>query len=96
MHEEKKSIRVQLLIQGRVQGVGYRAFAYTEAVKRQLAGRVQNLDDGRVEVEVQGPEDEVDAYIQILNRGPKLAKVDQVEVNRLPSLTKNHGFVIDY
>ena len=46
------AVRAQILVSGRVQGVGYRAFAARVASRHALLGGVRNLDDGRVELDV--------------------------------------------
>jgi acylphosphatase len=67
-------------VSGRVQGVYYRGTAVSRARAAGLAGYARNLPDGRVEVLVQGPEAEVDAFIQWLWVGPVACKVTVVEV----------------
>ena len=70
-------------IEGRVQGVGYRAFAQREAISLRLTGFARNLRDGRVEVLVQGEKSAVEAFISRLQEGPRLAAVlDVVVVER--------------
>jgi acylphosphatase len=51
------------IIEGRVQGVGYRAHVHAFARRYPIAGSVQNLPDGDVRVEVQGSEDVVDQFM---------------------------------
>ena len=72
--------RARLVISGRVQGVGYRAFAQGEAFRRGLAGGVRNLEDGRVEVQVEGQRPELEGFIEALWKGPRLARVDDLQV----------------
>ena len=52
--KEKESIRKHILVSGRVQGVGFRYRTYYLAQNLGLTGWVQNLEDGRVEMELQG------------------------------------------
>ena len=64
---------------GRVQGVGYRAFAADEAVRQLITGQARNLDDGyTVEVVAEGDEPTLRSYIERLREGPTLARVDGV------------------
>lgn len=74
------AFRAKLLVKGKVQGVGYRAFAARVALQRRLCGGVRNLDDGRVELEVEGPKDQILILIEDLNVGPPAARVAAVEV----------------
>lgn len=68
-----------LLIEGRVQGIGYRDWLVREASAQGLAGWVRNLPDGRVEAVVAGPEPAVMALLTACRRGPRLARVDRIE-----------------
>lgn len=73
--------RLTALVSGRVQGVGYRAFARRHAVDLGLAGSAENLADGRVEVVAEGPRSELEHLLVFLRRGPVHAGVDDVEVH---------------
>ena len=64
-----------LLIEGRVQGVGYRWFTRERARRRGLRGWVQNRPDGTVEVHVSGHEDVLAGFVAELWQGPKGALV---------------------
>ncbi len=70
--------RLHIWISGRVQGIGYRAFVREEAQQRSLSGWVRNLDDGRVEMVVEGPDQPLQALLQQLRKGPAGARVDRV------------------
>ena len=65
-------------IQGRVQGVGYRAWVADEAGRRALEGWVRNRRDGSVEAVFSGSEVVVTAMIEACHRGPALARVEAV------------------
>ncbi|OJJ11468.1 MULTISPECIES: acylphosphatase [unclassified Roseibium] len=71
-------LTVHLLIEGRVQGVGYRAWCAEEAVARDLAGWARNLKNGAVEAVISGPSDTVVDMMDALWRGPALARVTSV------------------
>ncbi len=77
---EQAGIRARLLVTGKVQGVGYRAFAARVATQRGLCGGVRNLDDGRVELEVEGLKDRVLTLIEDLRVGPPASRVASVDV----------------
>ena len=64
--------RVRALVSGDVQGVGYRWFVRGRAQERGLAGSATNLPDGRVEVVLEGPDDDVLAVLRALT-GPDAA-----------------------
>lgn len=67
------------LISGQVQGVGYRFFAQRSSAKHQVRGYVRNLEDGRVEVWVEGSAGAVESFKHDLAAGPAYSKVGQIE-----------------
>ena len=69
----------QVVIRGRVQGVGYRAWVEHQATARNLEGWVRNRRDGSVEALFAGPADAVADMIAQCRRGPSLASVEAVE-----------------
>jgi acylphosphatase len=71
---------VHLRIEGRVQGVGYRAFVEMRAAARGLNGWVRNRRDGSVEAVVQGPPATVDDMLDACRKGPPGSRVDRVEI----------------
>jgi acylphosphatase len=66
------------LIQGRVQGVGFRYSACHEARLGGICGWVRNTPEGDVEVWAEGPREKLTAFLQWLYRGPPHARVDSV------------------
>jgi acylphosphatase len=68
-----------VVIRGRVQGVGYRAWTEVTALERGLEGWVRNCRDGSVEAMFSGAEDEVAAMIAQCRRGPPGARVDVID-----------------
>ncbi len=77
-------VRVHVLIEGRVQGVFFRASTRDEARARGLAGWVRNLADGRVEAVFEGDKAVVENMLAWCRKGPPYAYVDQVEEDWLP------------
>jgi acylphosphatase len=71
---------VHLRIAGRVQGVGYRAWAIATATRLGLRGWVRNRRDGTVEALVGGDDDAVEAMIAACRDGPYGARVGEVTV----------------
>lgn len=73
--------RVLIRVGGIVQGVGFRPFVYRRATAHGLAGRVKNLGDAGVEIILEGPEEQIEAFLTDLRREPPpLASVESVGV----------------
>ena len=73
--------RCHIFISGRVQGVGYRSFTMSTADSLRLKVFVHNLEEGRVEIIVEGKEKEILEFIKRLKKGPFFASVDRIEVS---------------
>ena len=69
---------LHFLIQGRVQGVGFRWYVHREASELDLRGWVRNTEDGDVEVVVHGEEPDLNELRASLRRGPRGSRVDRV------------------
>jgi acylphosphatase len=69
---------LHFLIQGRVQGVGFRWFVHREAAALELRGWVRNTEDGHVEVVAAGDAADLDELRASLRRGPRGSRVDRV------------------
>jgi acylphosphatase len=78
MTGEAKAIRAVVL--GRVQGVGFRDYVESHAHSLRLRGFVQNLGDGSVEVVAEGDDATLKQLIEHLRVGPRMARVDAVDV----------------
>jgi len=68
-----------VLIRGRVQGVGYRAWTELAALERKLAGWVRNRRDGAVEAVFAGDSVAIEAMLSACQRGPPAARVDDLQ-----------------
>ncbi len=68
-----------IVVRGRVQGVGYRAFVEREALALGLEGWVRNCRDGTVEALFAGEAALIDAMIEACRRGPYAARVDAID-----------------
>ncbi len=78
MMPETKSIRV--MISGRVQGVGYRAWCSKRAAALGLSGWVRNRKSGDVEAVLSGTADAVEAMVADLWEGPSFSSVSAVKI----------------
>ncbi len=76
--------RVHLFISGIVQGVFFRDSARQVAQSMGIRGYARNLQDGRVELVVEGEKDSVDKLVQWCHKGPPAAIVDSVDIIEEP------------
>ncbi len=73
-----------ILIQGDVQGLGFRSWMKREAKELGIVGWVKNRKDGKVEAIVQGEEKSVEKIVELCKKGPEIAWVENVEVTDQP------------
>ncbi len=73
------TVHRQVVIRGRVQGVGYRAWMEIAALERGIEGWVRNRRDGSVEAMFSGPDDDVAQMIAQCRRGPPGARVETID-----------------
>lgn len=69
---------VRVIVSGRVQGVGYRAFVEQQSALHGIDGWVRNRRDGSVEAVLSGRNEAVHAMLDLLRAGPPAAKVADV------------------
>ena len=74
-------VRRRVLVEGKVQGVFFRDECQQQAQSAGLAGWARNLDDGRVEVVLEGEESSVDQLVSWCRQGPSGAEVTGVDVS---------------
>ncbi len=88
--------RRRFRIAGRVQGVGYRAWAARAARSLRLTGGASNLDDGTVEVVAEGPVHALDRLEAALGEGPRLSRVDAVRTETLAPESAAGPFDVEF
>ncbi|HET8533853.1 MAG TPA: acylphosphatase [Methylomirabilota bacterium] len=86
----------EIVVEGRVQGVGYRDYVQRKAASLGLAGYVMNLKDGKVRVRVEGGRDLIEELMHDLEKGPPLARVEHLTVTWRPLTGRYTGFSIRY
>lgn len=69
-----------MYISGNVQGIFFRAFVKENAEKLNVKGFVRNLDDGRVEIFMEGNDIDIEKLIEICKQGPKSSQIKKVEM----------------
>jgi acylphosphatase len=74
------AVRRNVVVHGRVQGVGFRFAIARAAESRGVAGWVRNRGDGTVEAVFEGDEDAVESLVRVSGDGPRGAAVERVDV----------------
>ena len=80
---EQRRVRWHVIFSGRVQHVGFRYTAYYMARELGLTGWVDNLPDGRVEMEVQGPPSRLRKLLFQLKTKPVI-RIERSDITELP------------
>jgi acylphosphatase len=80
-----ENARLHAVVEGRVQGVGFRYFVEENAIQLNLTGWVRNRWNGSVEVVAEGERQTLEKFLAFLRRGPRAAYVSDVEVQWLPA-----------
>ncbi len=83
---------VRVVVSGRVQGVGFRAFVIRRAGELGVAGWVRNRPDGAVEAEAFGREPELLRFVEALRVGPGHARVERAAEEWFESAGAPDGF----
>jgi len=87
----------EIVVEGDVQGVGFRNFAQRRAALLGLSGYVMNLKDGRrLRVLAEGSRGFIEDLVKHLEKGPPLARVERVSVRWLVPTGRFGAFDIRY
>ena len=73
-------MKKHIIIEGKVQNVGYRYWLYKEAIQRNVSGWVKNNASGEVEALVIGNDTDINNLIKLCKKGPPLSKVTKIKV----------------
>ena len=87
--------RKHVIFTGRVQGVNFRKTSMKEATKLGLTGWVRNLEDGTVEMEVQGPEEVIEELYEFLMTNIRF-EIDQLDETTIDVVDDETEFIIQY
>jgi len=85
-------VRVHIIVKGRVQNVGFRAHVEYHALQIGVFGWVRNLDKDSVEAVAEGEREKVERFVEIVKKGPSLARVDEAQVEYQEALGELNGF----
>ncbi len=76
---EQETARLHAIVEGRVQGVGFRVFVEEKAYALKVFGWVRNCWDGSVEVLAEGERQNLEKLLKALQRGPSASSVYSVQ-----------------
>ena len=74
---------VKLIVSGTVQGVFFRQFCKENSDKLNLKGFARNLEDGNVELVLEGEREDVDKMIELCKKGPEHSQIRNVGVEEM-------------
>lgn len=94
--ENNANYRLHAVVEGRVQGVGFRAFVVSQANRLSLTGWVRNCWDGSVEVVAEGGRSALDQLLGALKRGPSGSLVSKVTTQWLEASGEYRHFTVKY
>lgn len=86
--------RLHAVVEGFVQGVGFRMFVERQAATLGLVGWVRNRWDGSVEVVAEGQRSDLESLLEMLRVGPRSAVVHKVDTQWLPATGEFAGFMV--
>ena len=89
-------VRYYIIVDGRVQGVGFRFFCTMNARILDLTGWVRNMDNGMVEMEVQGDDSSITKYIKDIKKGNRFIRVDELYQKKIEILPNERTFTEKY
>lgn len=78
-------VQYEIIVRGRVQGVGFRASARDQARSLKLKGWVENIPEGRVRVVICGKKESCTKFIHWARRGSGYSWVEDLEIREMPS-----------
>lgn len=87
-------VAASIVVKGMVQGVGFRYYVFTRAVRIGLRGYVANLYNGDVEIEAEGERSLIEELLREVRVGPRAAHVADVAVNWKTPERRYQGFEI--
>lgn len=82
-NEPDRNIEIQAIVQGRVQGVGFRATVKHNAMRLGLVGTVCNMPDGSVKIHVLGPDMAIKDFLTKLQNTSGFASISNISTREI-------------
>ena len=83
-------IQINAMVKGRVQGVGFRNWTYSQARLFGLTGWVKNAPEGEVSILAEGEEEQLEEFLTALKQGPRLSRISDVIVERKTVVSRDY------
>ena len=88
--------RIYAVVQGQVQGVGFRWFVQSLANSLQITGWIRNMENGMVEMELQGETAALHQLLSRIRRGVRFIHVENLSCKPIPTQLKEKRFTVRY
>lgn len=87
-------IRYYIIVEGSVQGVGFRNYAQYIAVQHSCTGWAHNLDNGMVEIQIQGEQNQINNVFDTLKKGNMFIQITNYQIKEIPLVENENKFHI--
>jgi acylphosphatase len=84
-----------IIVHGRVQGVGFRYFVQGVGIRLGLVGNVSNCPNSTVDIVVEGEAGKIAEFIREVEKGPSLSRVTRLDVLEIPVKGTYGSFLIE-
>ncbi len=91
---DRKQVRLDITVTGRVQGVAFRWYTQKKALSLGLTGWVKNRPDGSVRILAEGPRPDLETFCDWTARGPDHCQVDRQDISWSEAAGKFDAFLI--
>lgn len=88
--------RYYIIVEGQVQGVGFRNFTQLTAIRHNCTGYVRNMENGMVEIQIQGDENNIRQVLKTLKEGNHFIQVDNVTIKEISLVASEKKFRCEY
>ena len=89
-------LRYFIIVKGLVQNVGFRVFCKIHALNYNLTGTIRNLENGMVEIFIQGKEENIKKFVKEIKLGNKFIKVEDMSFKQVSLVENEKNFKIIY
>jgi acylphosphatase len=95
MSPDSSNLRLHAIVEGYVQGVGFRAYVLDLSAHFDLAGWVRNTNGGHVEIMAEGSKTHLDQFLAYIQSGPRSSHVVNVQEEWLPATGEYSYFTVE-